>query len=400
MSLYHGSLYWPTTLGNKPVYPKLSEDMSCDVLIIGAGMSGALLTYKLAKEPLKVILVEKDQVGDGSSAANTGLLQYCNDKMLHSFAENIGEKDAVRFYRLCLKGMEELKEIASSLKADIQFENRQSLYYASTEADVQSIKNEYEMLKKYDFPVEFLDAEMIYKTYGFRKHVAIRTSGDAEVNPHRLVVSLVKEASKSNNIQVFENTEVEKVHFQDGYWLYKSETANIRAKHVVYATGYELDNYTRNMATELNRTYVTVTNPIPSFHQWEDRCLIWETKRPYFYMRTTFDGRIVAGGLDEETMEAPSDPKILEAYGHKLLARIKEHFPQIQLKADYTYGATFGESKDGIPFIGEVPNSKNVYYCLGFGGNGTVYSSFGSTIIKDLITKGVHQDADLVRLDR
>lgn len=117
-------------------------------------------------------------------------------------------------------------------------------------------------------------------------------------------------------------------------------------------------------------------------------------------MRTTFDGRIVAGGLDEETMEAPSDPKILEAYGHKLLARIKEHFPQNQLKADYTYGATFGESKDGIPFIGEVPNSKNVYYCLGFGGNGTVYSSFGSTIIKDLITKGVHQDADLVRLDR
>lgn len=74
MSLYHGSLYWPTTLGNKPVYPKLSEDMSCDVLIIGAGMSGALLTYKLAKEPLKVILVEKDQVGDGSSAAKCNRL--------------------------------------------------------------------------------------------------------------------------------------------------------------------------------------------------------------------------------------------------------------------------------------------------------------------------------------
>lgn len=403
MSLYHGALYWPTTLRDKPVYPKMNNDMSCDVLIIGAGMSGALLTYKLAKEPLEVILVDKDCVGDGSSSANTGLLQYSNDKMLHSFAESIGEKDAVRFYRLCLKGMEELKEIASTLQYDIQFENRQSLYYASTEADVLSIKIEYEMLKKYNFPVEFLDEEMIYKTYGFKKHAAIRTSGDAEVNPQKLVVALIKEASKSSNVHVFENTEVEKLHYQDDYWLYKSEEACIRAKHVVYATGYELNNYTRNMATKLNRTYVTVTNPISSFQQWEDRSLIWETKRPYFYMRTTFDGRIVAGGLDEETMEAPKDPKdprILEAYGDKLLARVKEHFPQFQLKADYVYGATFGESKDGRPFIGEDPESKNLYYCLGFGGNGTVYSSFGSTIIKDLLTKREHPDADLVRLDR
>lgn len=119
MSLYHGSLYWSTTIKDKPVYPKLNRDSSCDVLIIGAGMSGALLTYKLAKESLDVVLVDKDLVGNGSSAVNTGLLQYSNDKMLHSFAESIGEKDAVRFYRLCFNGMEELKRIAETLKDDI-----------------------------------------------------------------------------------------------------------------------------------------------------------------------------------------------------------------------------------------------------------------------------------------
>jgi len=400
VSLYHGSLYWPTTISDKPVYPKLNKDLACDVLIIGAGMSGALLSYKLAKEPLDVILVDKDRVGNGSSAANTGLLQYSNDKMLHSFAESIGEKEAVRFYRLCFNGMEELKRIAASLPEDIQFKNRPSLYYASNEADVLSIKKEYEMLKKHDFPVEFLEEEMLYKSYGVKKPAAIRTGGDAEVNPQKLVISLVKEASQSSNIHVFEKTEVTKLHYQDGYWLFKSEEALIRAKHVVYATGYELDNFTMEMATELNRTYAMVTNRISSFQKWEDRCLIWETKRPYFYMRTTFDGRIVAGGLDEETMEAPRDPRILQAYADKLLTRIKEHFPQFQLKADYSYGATFGESKDGMPFIGEHPTSKNLYYCLGFGGNGTVYSAFGSTILKELILRGEHPDADLVRLDR
>lgn len=140
VSLYHGSLYWPTTIKDKPKYPKLNKDRSCEVLIIGAGMSGALLTYKLAKESLDVILVDKDRVGNGSSSANTGLLQYSNDKMLHSFAETIGVKDAVRFYRLCFNGMEELKRIAETLQDDIQFENRQSLYYASTSADILAIK--------------------------------------------------------------------------------------------------------------------------------------------------------------------------------------------------------------------------------------------------------------------
>lgn len=256
------------------------------------------------------------------------------------------------------------------------------------------------MLKKYEFPIEYLEENKIYQTYGFKKHAAIRTSNDAEVNPQKLVVSLIKEASQCSNVKVFEKTEVQNPHYQDGYWLFNSGTAIIRAKHVVYATGYELDTLTRSMDTKLNRTYVVVTNPISSFQQWKDRCLIWETKRPYFYMRTTFDGRIIAGGLDEETMEAPKDARILEAYANKLLARIKEHFPRFQLRADYVYGATFGESEDGIPFIGEDPKRKKLYYCLGFGGNGTVYSAFGSTIIKDLITKGEHPDADLVRLDR
>ncbi|AYV74092.1 FAD-binding oxidoreductase [Niallia circulans] len=400
MSLYHGSLYWPTTVQERPVYPKLNNHVTCDVLIIGAGMSGALLTYMLAKESLQVILVDKGSVGNGSSAANTGLLQYSNDKMLHSFAESIGEEDAVRFYKLCFNGMEELKSIASSLHEDVQFVNRQSLYYASTDADVLSLRKEYEMLQKYKFPVEFLEKDMIYKVYGFNKHAAIKTSGDAEVNPERFVISLIKEAAQKSNVQVFENTEVSKPQNKDGCWLFNNGDSSIQAKHVVYATGYDLDNFAIDIPTKINRTFAIVTNPVSSFPHWEDRCLIWETKRPYFYMRTTPNGRIIAGGLDEEAREAPRDEQILQLYADRLLVRIKEHFPHLQLKADYVYGATFGESKDGIPFIGEHPQHKNLYYCLGFGGNGTVYSAFGSNILKDLIIKGKHPDADLVQLDR
>ncbi len=117
-------------------------------------------------------------------------------------------------------------------------------------------------------------------------------------------------------------------------------------------------------------------------------------------MRTTYDGRIVAGGLDEDRMEAPADPAIIQKYGEKLLARIKEHYPDYEIEVDYAYGATFGESVDGRPFIGRHPSKDGVFYCLGYGGNGTVYSMFGAKMIREIIIHGQHPDENLVAPDR
>ena len=401
MDLYHGSLYWPTTIKETPSYPPLTDNRICDVLVIGGGMSGALLTYKLAQESLDIVLVDRNKIGHGSTSANTGLLQYSNDKMMHSFARSIGENNAVRFYQLCLEGMRELKKVANSLSKPVQWKDRKSLYYASKSSDVPSLQKEYDMLRKYQFPVEYLKDEEIQKAYQFKKPAAIRTNGDAEINPLLFVTTLVRDAVLHQNVKVYENTKVTVGQRENDYWQINTNTGfKLQAKHVIYATGYQMDEFPKRKIADIKRTYAIVTNPISNFTNWKDRSLIWETKRPYFYMRTTFDGRIIAGGLDEEKVEAPKNHQVINSYGERLLKRVKEHVPFDELKVEYVYGATFGESEDGIPYIGEHPKKKNIYYCLGLGGNGTVYSSFGSTIIRDLIIKGYHPDADLVRMDR
>ncbi|MGP7819698.1 NAD(P)/FAD-dependent oxidoreductase [Niallia sp. 01092] len=399
MDLYKGSLYWPTTVKEVLDYPTLSENITCDVLIIGGGMSGALCSYVLSEELLDVVLVDKRKVAHGSTSANTGLLQYCNDIMLHEFVERIGEEQAVRFYRLCFEAIKNLQSVAEALKKDVQFKARKSLYYASNQNDVTKLKKEYDMLKKHGFRVEYLEEKEIEKIYGFKKPAALISEGDAEVNPQMFVTELIQEAYR-RNVKVYEHTEVTEAGFENGYWKFVSEKGMIFAKKVIYSTGYEEILFAKKKGGELNRTYTIVTSPVPSFRCWEDQCLIWETKRPYFYMRTTFDGRIIAGGLDEKPIEAPSDPKVLSKYGEKLLKMVLEHFPNEKINADYVYGATFGESADGMPFIGEHPDKKNIYYNLGYGGNGAIYNMFGATILKELMLNGYHPDADLTRLDR
>ncbi|KEZ49424.1 NAD(P)/FAD-dependent oxidoreductase [Metabacillus indicus] len=399
MKLHNGSLYWPKTISSTQKYPELRESLTCDVLIVGGGMSGALCAHTLSAYNLKTVLVEKRIVGSGSSSANTGLLQFSNDKMLHEFIKEIGKDQAVRFYKMCLKAVDELEKTARSLSKPVEFNRRKSLYYASDSGDVSKLKKEYKALSKHGFPVTFLEEDEIEERFGFKKPAALLTDGDAEVNPYKFAQTLLEDAH-TRGVQIYENTAVEEGDREGEYVIMHTPHGTIRAKNVVYSTGYETIPFAKKLGADVNRTYAIATTPVASLEKWEDKSLIWETKRPYFYMRTTVDGRIVAGGLDEDKMEAPSNEDIIRERGQRLLDKIKEHYPSYDMEVDSAWGASFGESDDGLPFIGQHPKKDNIYYCLGFGGNGTVYSMLGAEIIKDLILYQSHPDADIVRLDR
>ena len=104
--------------------------------------------------------------------------------------------------------------------------------------------------------------------------------------------------------------------------------------------------------------------------------MIWETATPYLYARMTADNRIIAGGLDQETDELVKDQNFILNKGKKILEQLSEYVPGLDTKVEFVWEAVFGESSDELPFIGEDPEQERLYYCLGFGGNGTVYSVF------------------------
>ncbi|MFY9946589.1 MAG: FAD-dependent oxidoreductase, partial [Exiguobacterium chiriqhucha] len=114
MEMHNGNLYWPTTESEQIVLQKPIKKERYDVLVIGAGMSGTLTAYTLYKDGVDFAVIDQGKVGAGSTAANTGLIQYSNDIMLHELAEQIGEEDAVRFYQLCAEAVDALDEVAGT----------------------------------------------------------------------------------------------------------------------------------------------------------------------------------------------------------------------------------------------------------------------------------------------
>ncbi|MBB3108532.1 glycine/D-amino acid oxidase-like deaminating enzyme [Paenibacillus phyllosphaerae] len=403
--LYTGELYWPMTLPDYSSYPPLRMNKRVRVAIIGGGMSGTLCGYRLAREGISTVLLERGEVAGGSSSANTGLLQFSNDMMLTEMIDRIGENEAHTFYAACREAVEDLARVAEELGCDVGFSRRSSLYYASHEEDVPRLRREYEALFHAGFDVEYLEEEQIERLFPFRKHGAIVTHGDAELNPFRFVHALA-EAGSVSGLRIHEDTDVigheqlpngrHKLRTSDGYW--------VEAEHVIYAIGYEPEELRGQLiGANLNRSFAMVTEPVSEdeLAHWHKRWLIWETARPYLYMRTTPDNRIIIGGLDESCPQPVQDEALLREHTERLYAKLQAHIPGITAPVTAQWSATFGESRDGLPFIGRDPKYASVYYCLGYGGNGTVYSMMASSLLLEMINgKADSPLAEIVRLDR
>lgn len=396
MDLIGGNLYWPTTLQQTKNYGPLNEDISCDFLIIGSGSSGAQSAYLLSQSDAKVVLVDKRKIGHGSTSANTGLLQYSNDKPLHSFINSFGKEHAVRFYRMCADAISGLEKMTKTLPIDPDFTPRSSLYYASSTEDVQFIKKEYEALTANQFSVLFLTKEEIKNKFHFEKECGLYTGGDAEVNPFKFVNGLIQYASE-NGVQIFEETKiVSSIATKDGVSLFTNNKHRITAKKVIIAAGYEAMDLKKEKNAVLSTSFALATEPIIDQDAWFENCLIWETARPYLYLRRTIDNRIVMGGLDEFTTIPEKRNSMLSHKKKLLLQKLGELFPQYSnAQAEFSWGAIFGGTHSGKPMLKEYKEFPNCYFLMGYGGNGTVYSFGLANTIVDLLLKGKSANLEL-----
>lgn len=397
MGLYYGNLYWYKTEKRENKFERLDKNIKTEVLVVGGGMSGNLCANRLSEAGLEVTVIDKNRIGMGSSAANAGLLQYSSDFMMHELAKNIGEKNAYYLYKMCLDAINDFEIINDKLLDETDFRKRNNVFYSSDLSDKRRLEKEYELLKKYNFPVEYLDENDLKNEYNINKPNALRTLNDADINPYKFILALTKENLK-NGVKYYENTDhnidtinSNSIKTQKGY--------KVEFKHIVFATGYgQIYPEIRNRF-EMYRTYAFCSKPIEGFI-WQDEGMFWETKNPYLYFRTTKDNRIIGGGHDEKSTRVEKNQRDVDRKNNKLAKEIENIFPHLKIYIEFSWDGLFAEAKDGIPFIGRSTDYPNVYFILAYGGNGSVHSMAGSKIIRDLIMKCENPYSDIVRLDR
>ena len=367
---------------------------------MGGGVSGALIAHRLSNLGMKVIVVDRRDVGMGSTMASTAILSYEPDVHLIDLIPQIGKRAAVRAYRAGLEALESLEKTIKTLGDSCDFRRRESLYLASNRKDAGIVRRECETRLKHLFKVELLTRRQLAKSYSLRAPCAILTCQAAEVNPLKLTLALIRSAQK-RGLKVFSHTAVKSYRRQGKESvLTTGDDFHIRARHVVFATGYETQQLLKQKRVRLVSSYAIASSAGTKFPKGREWPVIWESARPYLYVRSTVDGRIVAGGEDVDFVDGSKRDELLASKTKTLVKKIRKMFPHLSWKLATAWTGTFAESKDGLPYIGSHKDFSGAQFALGYGGNGITFATIASGIIPDLISGTQNCDARLFGFGR
>lgn len=385
MDLKSGYAWWLIKNGLINDYAPLNSDLETSVIIIGSGITGALAAHFLCEAGISCAIVDKRTIATGSTLASSAQLQYEIDTYLFDLQKKTGIENAVKSYRLCLESIQKLTNIIQKLQLDCDFEAKSSLYLASDKNGLKDLEKEYELRRNHQLPVDFLDEETLKGRFGIHRKGALYNDCSAQVDAYRLTHGLLAYHIKNTGLKVFGHTEITKVLRKSNHiMLTTADGKTIKAEKMVCAPGFESAFFLKEKVMKLNSTYVLVSDPIRETEFWNEQCLIWETARPYLFIRTTKDHRVMIGGEDIPFRNPKLRDKLMEYKNKKLLEKFHKLFPHITIKPAFYWCGTFGETQDGLPYIGEHIKLPHTYFALGYGGNGITFSVIAAEIIRDL----------------
>lgn len=389
MKIRSPETYWLLKNGLSFTYPSLKEDIVCDVLVVGGGITGALMAFQLSSEGYNTVLIDKNDVSLGSTSATTAILQYELDEPLHSLIEKVGEETAVDVYKHGIEMIDSLARIVHTLNLKCDFEMKNSVYFARKEEDVEWLRKEYECRKKYGLNVHWLSGPELLRSYHLAGSAAIVSDKAASVDAHALTHQLLHYSVVHHSLRVFDHTPMMEVKHEQGHpVVFTDNDSRITCSHIVYATGYETESILGEPVAKLISTYALVSEPLKVVAPQIYTSVFWDTTDPYFYMRTTADGRILIGGADLPFTNPHVRDGLIDKKEEELMELFRTALPDMSMTPDYSWAGTFGVTKDSMPYIGPHPDHPNSFFVLGYGGNGIIFSLMAMRMLSDTMAGG------------
>lgn len=391
MDLKSGYPYWAIRNGLIQAFPPLCSELACEMLVVGGGITGALIADELSAHGHHVALIEQRDIGWGSTSASTALLQYEIDTHLVDLAARYGEHDAALAYRACADALPQLAEVTTGLPG-VDFKRMDSVYLASKRRHVAVLQAEGEARRHIGLDARWLDRDALHERLGVRAGGALLTAQAARVDPYCLTYRLLERVQQRGG-QVYDRTVLHTLQPSDsGVEAHTEEGVRIRATHVVLAQGYANQTWLDQPVARNRSSYALITDPIP-----EDALgaladtMVWESARPYLYLRSTGDRRLLLGGLDDAVdLPARRDGRVDSKAG-KLLKGLRHWFPALQPVPAFAWAGTFAETADGLPFFGAHAQwGPRVHFAMAYGGNGITYSMLGAGLLRAAIERRPH----------
>lgn len=386
MKLRTPEAFWLLKNGILNSYPSLEESIRCDIAVIGAGITGSLISHALLKAGYDTVVIDKRDVGTGSSSATTSMLQYEIDTPMTELSDMIGQEGAVLCYKAGIDSINILDDLIKKENLDAGFELKKSLQVAHNASAVKDMEKEYRLRKKHGFEVEWLTSGEIKKRYKMDSYPGILSENGASIDAFQFAHELFRKNNK-RGLRIFDHTGIKKINYGNRVEIITDEGYKVICKRIVFCTGFETLSMFRKKYADIVSTFACVSEQDFNLYDELKDILIWDTADPYIYMRTTDDKRLLVGGEDIRYKNADIRDKIKNRKAENLIDKLHKLFPSLNFKEDYNWAGAFGVTKDGLPYIGEHPDFRNAIFVLGLGGNGITFSVQGMELVLKILAR-------------
>ncbi|RWC54152.1 FAD-binding oxidoreductase [Mesorhizobium sp.] len=377
----------------------LTRNVKTDVLVVGMGISGAMMAEALTADGHQVICIDRRGPLKGSTAATTALVAIEIDQPLSTLSKMIGRASAQQAWRRSRLAVSNLAARIAELGINCGLSRTPSLYLAGTMLGPSELRDEAEARRQAGIAATYLTPAPLAEKFGIDREGAILSHGNIALDPRKLTAALLLKAleRKARFYAPVEATTI--ADGADEVVVATRDGPTITARHVVLATGYELVDIVPAAVHQIVSTWAIATRP-QSRRIWPQAAFIWEASDPYLYVRATADGRVVCGGEDEDFVdETPRDELIVDKSA-RIAEKLGLIFPHLDTRPEFAWTGSFGTTTTGLPYIGAIPRHPRIHAVMGYGGNGITFSQIASEIVSATINGLDDADARLFAFNR
>ena len=327
---------------------RAQDSGAVDVAVVGGGVTGCACALALAESGASVRVYEARAIASGASGRNGGFALRGGAMPYDLASEILGSDRAAALWRLTERALDRMEVLAGDA-----FRRVGSLRLAADEQERDELRAEHDALLSDGFAVEWVDE--------LPEHLADRYFGalvharDGALHPARWVRRLAVRAAETG-AEIREHTRV-------------SSLDELDAEHVVIAS----DGYPSGLLQEVDdlvqptRGQVVTTEPLPELLYTRTHY----ARHGFDYWQQLPDGRLVAGGRRDATLEAEftaeeTTTAPVQAALERLVLELVGRLPAIT----HRWAGIYGMSPDHLPLVGAVPGRPGVWVARGYSGHG------------------------------
>lgn len=184
-----------------PTYEPLNEDLSVDVAVVGAGITGITAAYLLSKEGLKVAILEAGGVLNGTTGHTTAKLTAQHGMIYDEFIQHFGPEKARLYFESHMNAIQFVETMVKENGIDCDYSKEDAYIYATTEEYVDKIKTEWEAYKSLNIDGSLKDTI----PFNIPAKAALLMRNQAQYHPLKFLKSLLEDAVNAG-CSVYENT--------------------------------------------------------------------------------------------------------------------------------------------------------------------------------------------------